>query len=690
MRNRSARAVGLILQPFDVTKIIQRGRLIILAAALAAAFVGLCVRLVDLQVLRCEELREKARRQHQVAVLKQPQRGDIRDIKGNLLATSIPVKTVCVDPALLTNFQAEVSRVLAPFLSASEAELLRSVRRLTHVVTNETGIKTVTNHCLVLQRNVAVETWTNLQANLLWHYTMHCTNALAQKQAALDARNAGGGWKAWLPGRPRTRQARLNDKDKFPLRNAWLNAVFAVDDQLRQYPGKELAAHVLGFTGTTDQEINGRLVPQTIGAEGLEAAFNDKLTGLCGWRIGHTDGRKHELVVHREQNVEASAGLNVVLTLDARVQYIAEEELARLVAKHAPRGASAIVMRPSTGEILALANWPVFDPNHLRGAHPEALRNRAIVDSAEPGSTFKIVTVAAALNEQVVGLADRFDCEHGRFLFAGKVLHDHESYSILSVEEIITKSSNIGTAKIAIRLGDQRLYRYIRAYGFGSRTGIPLGGESVGIVHPPEKWSKLSISRVPIGQGVAATPLQMTLAMCAIANGGVLMRPMLVDHTEDETGHVVTQYKPAVVRQVIGEAAARGTVTALKTVVSKSGTAAKAALENFTVAGKTGTAQKPSPGGGYQTGKYFSSFLGFFPADAPELCISVFVDEPEVKTGYYGGQVAAPAFKLMAERIAHYLNIRPDILPLPAGTNGSAATLGNALAAPLQPVGRKL
>jgi cell division protein FtsI/penicillin-binding protein 2 len=672
-----------------VTKIIQRGRLAILAAALGAAFVGLCVRLVDLQVLRCEEMRDKARRQHQMAVLKQPPRGDIRDVRGNLLATSIPVKTVCVDPALLTNYQAEVSRVLSPLLNISEPELLQSVRRLTHVVTNESGVRVVTNHCLVLQRNVPVETWTNLQQHLLWHYTVHCTNALARKQAALDARNAGPRWKAWLPGRPRTRNARLNDKDKLPLRNAWLNAVFAVDAQLRQYPGKELAAHILGFTSTADQEINGRLVPQTIGAEGIEATFNDKLTGLCGWRIGHTDGRRRELVVYREQNVEPSPGLNVVLTLDARVQYIVEEELARLVAKHSPSGASAIVMRPSTGEILALANWPTFDPNRIRGVQPEALRNRAIVDSAEPGSTFKIVTVAAALNDKVVSLSDRFDCEHGRFLFAGKVLHDHLSYGILSVEEIITKSSNIGTAKIALRLGAPRLYQYIRACGFGSRTGLPLGGESVGIVHPPEKWSKLSISRVPIGQGVAATPLQMTLAMCAIANGGLLMRPMLVDHTEDDTGHVVTQFKPAAVHEVIGEAAARAMVTALKTVVSKSGTAAKAALEDYTVAGKTGTAQKPCPGG-YQAGKYFSSFIGFFPADTPELCISVFVDEPAVKTGYYGGQVAAPAFKLMAERIAHCLNVRPDILPLPSATNGAATTLGDAAAALARPTGRKL
>ena len=654
-----------------------------------AGFLGLCVRLVDLQVLRCEEFREKARRQHQLSVLMPPPRGDIRDIRGNLLVTSVPVKTVCVDPALLTNDQVAVAAVLASRLGVSQAELLQRFRNLTRLVTNDHQVRLLTNHSVILQRQVPVETWTNLEQVLLWNYKSACSNALARKQRALDARNQDGGWRAWLPGRPRARLARLNDFDKLPLRNAWLNAIFARDDQLRQYPNRQLAAHLLGFTGTTEQEVNGRLVSQMYGAEGIEATFNDKLTGVYGWRVGHLDGRRRELVALREQNLDPRPGLNVVLTLDARVQYIVEDELAGLVSKHSPAGASALVIRPATGEILALANWPSFDPNNIRSSTPESRRNRAIVDSAEPGSTFKIVTVAGALNDGIVSPSDRFDCEHGRFFFAGRVLRDHESYGLLTVEEIVTKSSNIGTAKIAIKMGEERLYRYIRACGFGSRTGLPLGGESPGIVHPVDKWSKLSISRVPIGQGVAATPLQMTLAMCTVANNGVLMRPMLVDHTEDENGHVVTSYKPMAVRQAVGERAVRDLVKALKTVVSKSGTAAKASLENYTVAGKTGTAQKPGPGG-YQEGKYFASFIGFFPADTPELCIGVFVDEPSLRSGYYGGQVAAPVFKRMAERIAHCLNVRPDILPLPATGGGVEPALSNTGAPQAAVPGRKL
>ncbi|MDW8309404.1 MAG: penicillin-binding protein 2, partial [Verrucomicrobiales bacterium] len=286
-----------------------------------------------------------------------------------------------------------------------------------------------------------------------------------------------------------------------------------------------------------------------------------------------------------------------------------------------------------------------------------ARRNRVVTDIFEPGSTFKIVVVAGALNDGLVSLNDSFDCEHGHFAFGGRVLRDHESYGALTVQGIISKSSNIGAAKIGIRLGANRLYDYMRAFGFGSKTGVPLPGEVPGSVPEPARWYKVSIAQIPMGHGIAVTRLQMTMAMAALANRGRLMRPMLVARLEDRQGNVVARYEPQPVRQVISESAARLTIEALKTVVSPEGTAPRAALEHYTVAGKTGTAQKPGPGG-YQPGKYISSFIGFFPADAPEVCISVVLDEP--KQGYYGGQVAAPIFKQIAERLANYLNIRPD------------------------------
>jgi cell division protein FtsI/penicillin-binding protein 2 len=301
----------------------------------------------------------------------------------------------------------------------------------------------------------------------------------------------------------------------------------------------------------------------------------------------------------------------------------------------------------------------------------------------EPGSTFKIVVVSGALNDGVVQLNDTFDCNHGHFAYAGRILHDHEPFDLLTTEGIITKSSNIGAAKIGIRLGEDRLYDYAWDFGFGERTGIPLPGEVSGILHPVNDWSKVSIAQIPMGQGVAVTRLQMAMAMCAVANGGRLMQPMLVSRLMDRNGDVVAQYAPQMIRQVISPATDKLMIEALKTVVSPDGTAPDAAMKDYVVAGKTGTAQKAGPGG-YLPGKYFASFIGFFPADNPQLCISIVMDDP--KEGYYGGQVCGPIFKEIAERCASYLNIPseqnlpdPDAPPplVATGAVKSMASAGN-------------
>ena len=282
-----------------------------------------------------------------------------------------------------------------------------------------------------------------------------------------------------------------------------------------------------------------------------------------------------------------------------------------------------------------------------------------MTDTTEPGSTFKIVTVAAALQDHRVTLGSIFDCEKGSFIYGGRRLRDHHAYDKLSVKSIITKSSNIGSAKIALRLGAPRLHHYIREFGFGDRTKISLPGEVRGTVHPLKRWNSLSITRVPMGHEVAATPLQMVMMMGAVANGGKLMRPMLIDSLQDESGKTLVQYHPEVVRRVVEEDTARKVTEALKTVVAEGGTARRAALEYYSVAGKTGTAQKAGRGG-YIPGKYYASFVGFFPADNPALCVLVALDEP---TGdYYGGLTAAPVFKNIAERTASYLGLKPDLV----------------------------
>jgi len=606
-------------------KRIQFRRLWALTAAIGLAFLGLVARLVYLQAVRHEALKAEAQRNTQRAFHFEPRRGDILDAKGNLLATSIFVKTVCADPVLIGNQQAVVARTVAPLLQMNEAEVYQ--RLLPRVRPNDKG-GSVTNRYVVLKRKVAAETWQKIQ------------QAMTQLPFGVD-------------------EKKLRKTEQAFFRNLRQKGVFAdpTDDQLRVYPNQALAAHALGHVGVVDQTNAAGRFSVSAGTEGLERTLNTNLCGVRGWRLTETDRGRREVVDLREQDVAPRDGLNAVLTLDSVVQHIVEVALADAMTKHAPISASCVVVRPDSGRVLAMANLPNFDPN-MPGAFPaDARRDRLICDMHEPGSTFKVVIVSGALDAGVVRLADVFDCEHGHFAFAGKILRDHEAYGPLSVETIITKSSNIGAAKIGIQMGAPLAYRYMRDFGFGTRTGIPLLGETGGMVHPVTNWTKLSISRIPMGHEVAVTPLQMVMAVSAIANHGRLMAPMLVERLEDRKGRAVVRYEPRVVRQVISEATARLMVQALKTVVSPDGTAPKAALEHYTAAGKTGTAQKAGLGG-YLPGKYFSSFIGFFPADAPELCIGVFLDEP--RQGYYGGQTAAPLFKQIAELSANYLNIHPE------------------------------
>ncbi|HEY2952362.1 MAG TPA: penicillin-binding protein 2, partial [Verrucomicrobiae bacterium] len=597
-----------------------------LSLLLGSAFAGLGYRLVDLQVLQHDALKAQAQNNTQRRYLMEPKRGDILDARGNPLAMSVPVKRVCADPALIGAHQGEVAKALAPLLQWDEGKLCQALQIKTHLNTNTHQL--VTNRFVDLKRKVNVETWQQI------------TQGLANLKFVEDEKK--------IPPRERNFYRDLRRK-----------SIYAVDDYHRIYPSRSLAAHVLGFVGMDETVMNERPASQTTGKDGIEAALNSKLCGTRGWRVTERDHKNREIVELRLEDVEARPGLNAVLTIDMVLQHIVETELAETMKKHTPISASGIIVRPRTGEILALATLPNYDPNDPGAFDNDSRRNRVISDLAEPGSTFKIVVVSGALAEGVVRLTDSLDCENGHFLYCGRTLHDHEAYGILTVEQIITKSSNIGAAKIGIRLGEPLLHHYIRNFGFGTRTGIPLGGEVNGIVHPLKDWTKLSVSRIPMGHEVAVTPLQMVMAMSALANHGKLMRPMLIHRLQNQDGEVFAQYAPQPVRQIISEAAAHQMVEALKTVVTKDGTAFKAALDHYTVAGKTGTAQKVV-NGQYVTGKYFSSFIGFFPADAPELCISVVLDEP--KNGHYGGQTAAPIFKSIAEQAAKYLNIRPDRL----------------------------
>jgi cell division protein FtsI (penicillin-binding protein 3)/stage V sporulation protein D (sporulation-specific penicillin-binding protein) len=434
------------------------------------------------------------------------------------------------------------------------------------------------------------------------------------------------------------------------LRANNLRGIYFEDDATRIYPNGSMLCHVIGFTDFDHH-----------GIQGVEASMEEYLHGQDGYRFIEHNRAGQEIVPYRGQERAPRDGYQVHLTVDLGLQNIVENEIDAAMQQYSPQKATIILMRPQTGEIMAMANRPNFDLNLRSEAKPEQMKNRAVIDMMEPGSTFKIVAAAAALNERKVRPDSSVFCENGLWNFGGTALHDHRSFSYLSVREVLVKSSNIGAAKLALTVGDQKFYEYIRRFGFGERTGIELPGEINGLLRPPRSWSKISITRIPMGHEIGVTPLQMTLAMATIANGGKLIMPRIVKSITTPEGKTISSLSPTVLRQVISPETAREIGDALRGVVSDSGTAAAAAVPGFVIAGKTGTAQKVDPRGGYEHGKYVVSFAGYLPADHPEFVGLVVLDDahtskPELN---YGGLVAGPIFSRVAERAARYLDLEP-------------------------------
>ena len=443
--------------------------------------------------------------------------------------------------------------------------------------------------------------------------------------------------------------ARLLEKT---LRAEKLRGIYSERGTVRVYPNGPMLCHVIGFSNF-DQK----------GIQGVEASMDNYLRGENGYRYIERDAQGREIVLYRGLERAPRNGAQVHLTIDMGLQTIVENELDAAMREYRPAKATIILMRPQTGEILAMANRPNFDLNLRAEAKPEQMKNRAIIDLMEPGSTFKIVTAAAAINERKVSLDSMVFCENGVWNIGGRPLHDHghKGYGDLSVQDVLVHSSNIGAAKLAMMLGEQKFFEYIRRFGFGARTGIELPGEIRGIVHPPRSWSKISITRIPMGHEVGVTPLQMLMAMATIANGGKLIQPRIVKTIIDDRGKVTGDLKPTLVRQVISPETASQIALALRGVVSKRGTAVEAAVPGFTISGKTGTAQKVAPGGGYEKNKYIVSFSGFLPSENPAFVGLVVLDEAHTKDPNlnYGGTVAGPIFSRVAERAARYLDLEP-------------------------------
>ncbi|HEV3392238.1 MAG TPA: penicillin-binding protein 2 [Chthoniobacterales bacterium] len=439
------------------------------------------------------------------------------------------------------------------------------------------------------------------------------------------------------------------DSLRLKLRTRNLRGIYFEQDATRIYPNGVMLCHVIGFT---DFEHRG--------VQGVEGSLDEYLRGQDGYRYIEHNRAGQEIVLYRGQERASRNGYRVHLTVDLNLQNIVENEIDAAMREYSPKKAMIILMRPQTGEILAMANRPAFDLNKRSDAKPEQMKNRAICDMMEPGSTFKIVTAAAALNEHRFSLDSYIFCENGIWNYGGSALHDHAAFKDLCVKDILVKSSNIGAAKLAVSVGDQKFYEYIRRFGFGERTGIELPGEIPGLIRPPQSWSKISITRIPMGHEIGVTPLQMATAMCAIANGGKLMTPRIVKSITDSDGKTISTLKPIVLRQIISPQTANQIGTALRGVVSDRGTAAAAAVPGFTIAGKTGTAQKVGPHGGYEKGKEVVSFCGYLPAENPQFVGLVVLDDAQTKPEQnYGGTVAGPIFSHIAEKAARYLDLEP-------------------------------
>jgi len=416
----------------------------------------------------------------------------------------------------------------------------------------------------------------------------------------------------------------------------------------RYYPQNQLAGQLIGFVGRDSE-----------GLEGLELKYNDYIRGEAGSSVTERDALGRRVLVQGVEGLRIPPGSDVHLTLNTSIQHIAEKELEATVLKYRAKSGVAIVMEPFTGEVLALANYPAFDPNNYSKQSADQRRNRAVTDSFEPGSTFKTILAAAALEEGVVGKEDLFYCEMGKYPYAGKVIHDTHPHGWLSFAKILQVSSNIGFTKVAQKLKKDRYYRYIEKFGFGQVTGIDVPGEVPGLLRKPESWSAIDLATHAFGQGISATPLQMVTAYAAIANGGFLMRPYVTRRVVSPQGEIVLEIQPHVVRRVISEKTARSLASILKDVTNEGGTGVMANVDGFEVAGKTGTAQKADPvHGGYAAKKRVASFVGFVPANDPRLVALVLIDEPEVNV--YGGVVAAPAFRNIAQAALRHLAVAPQ------------------------------
>jgi cell division protein FtsI/penicillin-binding protein 2 len=583
-------------------------RLWFIALVVVGCFAGIGVRLVDLHVWNREELASHADRVRRSITIEPARRGDILDARGDVLATSRSLIALGVDP-----------QVLRPEDEARWPELAQLIgmplEELTRIFTTKGRTSGVV---------VGADETDPLQPRLIRWAKLH------------DA---------------------IEESTYAEILRLGIRGVYGNRTYRRTYPRNQLAAHLIGF-------VNHEMTP----AMGVERFADFYLRGLDGWRETERDGLRRELAQFRSREVPPRDGYKVVLSIDSVVQHLLEVELDRVARELNPKQATIIVSDARSGFVLGLANYPTFDLNQFNRAPIEVQRNIAVTDLIDPGSTFKIVPAAGALERGLVTPQTRFNCNLTSIEWQGRTRRFMADSQVatqpLSVVEIIAKSSNVGAAQLAMLLGERGLYEVSRNFGFGERSGFPFGGEVAGLLNPPERWSALEITRIPAGYSVSATPLQLHYAMGAIASHGELHLPQVIREIRDDRDQTVYDFGGVSRRRVMSEQVARQMAAMLQRVVSEDGTARTAAIPGYQVAGKTGTAQKLIDGR-YSARHHVGSFIGFFPASDPTVVISVIIDEARLPAGRtaYGGTVAVPSFKRVAEQLIPYLDIKPVIEP---------------------------
>ncbi|MBI5688505.1 MAG: penicillin-binding protein 2 [Verrucomicrobia bacterium] len=616
-------------------------RILLLGGGFLACFGALGARLVWLHVVDREERIKSVAKVRPMMVAEAARRGDILDARGARLATSRSEVVVGVDPHALLRRDEKKWPELAALLDMPEAELReRFTPRWREPAAPAAPVVAA-----------PVMTPAGTEGGFQFNLTPAAPVSADRDEDDTDPEPAA-------PGPRPIRWVKL--KEDVPeslherIRKLNIQGVYGVREYRRVYPSNQLAAHLIGYVNREQKAVAG-----------MEAYADFYLRGQRGWRLVERDGRNRELPQFGSREVPRVDGFSVTLSIDSTVQDIVEQELAYLAEKFEPLKASIVVSDPD-GFILAMANYPTFNPNEFNKvpkAEEARMKNAAVADIYDPGSVFKIVPAAAALEERLVTPHTVIDCSLEKKLHNGRMLslpgEDHRMGQ-LTVSEVISHSSNRGAAQLGMMLGEERLHRYARAFGFGSRLGFPVGGEVAGILHPWQKWYPIDITRIPMGHSVSATVLQMHQAMSVIATGGVLLRPQIIRQIRDAGNETVYAYQRAEIGRVISPETAARMAGMLVGVTRKGGTALEAAIEGFDVAGKTGTSQK-FINGEWSRKHHIASFVGFFPAARPKVIISVIVDDADHRAPNgvaYGRTVAAPSFRRIGEQLIPILNIR--------------------------------